>query len=74
MNANYGNLGLKTAWIFFALVGPVIVAAWFLCAEVANRTPAELDELFETTKAWKFRGTVTNVEKQAAERVEAARL
>jgi hypothetical protein len=33
LNANYGNLGLKTAFLFGGLGLPAIVATWFLLPE-----------------------------------------
>ncbi|EPE07151.1 sugar transporter [Ophiostoma piceae UAMH 11346] len=51
----------------FAGTGTVAVAiAWFLLPEVARRTPAEIDELFnERIPLRKFKGHVTEVEMRA---------
>lgn len=60
--------GVKTAF-FFAGTGTVAVAvAWFLLPEVARRTPAEIDELFEKRVPLRqFKGYVTDVQINATE-------
>ncbi|CRK30147.1 hypothetical protein BN1723_014518 [Verticillium longisporum] len=61
--------GVKTAF-FFAGTGTVAVAiAWLILPEVARRTPAEIDELFEKrVPLRKFKGYVTEVEMHAVMR------
>ncbi|KAH6971379.1 general substrate transporter [Ilyonectria sp. MPI-CAGE-AT-0026] len=60
VNSNQWNWGLKTGW-FYAGVGlPFTVAMWFLIPETSNRSPAELDELFERkVRPWQFHKTKT---------------
>ncbi|KXJ96275.1 general substrate transporter [Microdochium bolleyi] len=60
VNANKWNWGFKTGW-FYAGTGMIAVAGmWYLIPETANRSAAELDELFERkVKAWRFAKTET---------------
>ena len=55
--------------ISFAGFGAVgVVSAWFLLPEIACRTPAEIDELFEKKVNLRhFKGYVTDVEMNARE-------
>lgn len=61
------NWGAKTAF-FFGCTGIIVCTiGWFIVPETAQRTPAEIDELFETgVNLRKFKGHVTEVERQAA--------
>ncbi|PSK42897.1 High-affinity glucose transporter [Elsinoe australis] len=58
--------GVKTGF-FFAATGAIsVVIAWFILPEVARRTPAEIDEMFEKrVNLRKFDKHVTNVQVQA---------
>ncbi|KUL83248.1 hypothetical protein ZTR_10464 [Talaromyces verruculosus] len=60
VNANEWNWNLKTGW-FYAGVGlPFTVGMWLLIPETANRSTAEIDELFERKiKPWRFHKTET---------------
>ncbi|KAF2166608.1 hypothetical protein M409DRAFT_36703 [Zasmidium cellare ATCC 36951] len=60
--------GVKTG-IFFAGTGAVaVVIAWFIMPEVARRTPAEIDEMFENkVNLRKFNKYVTDVQVHAEE-------
>ncbi|KUJ10532.1 general substrate transporter, partial [Mollisia scopiformis] len=55
--------GVKTGF-FFAGTGAVsVVIAWFLLPEVARRTPAEIDEMFEKrVNLRKFKSYITDVQ------------
>lgn len=65
------NWGLKTCFFFAGLSFFFVVATWFVLPETAKRSPAELDELFEAkVKPWRFRSTVTEIEKQRALQAE----
>ncbi|KAM0495780.1 hypothetical protein ACHAQF_005277 [Verticillium nonalfalfae] len=68
INGDNTHWGVKTAF-FFAGTGTVAVAiAWLILPEVARRTPAEIDELFEKrVPLRKFKGYVTEVEMHANE-------
>jgi len=59
--------GVKTGF-FFAGTGSVsVVIAWFLLPEVARRTPAEIDEMFEKKVGLrKFKNYVTDVQMNVA--------
>ncbi|KAH7364859.1 hexose transporter [Rhexocercosporidium sp. MPI-PUGE-AT-0058] len=67
INGN-AHWGVKTGF-FFAATGLVaVVIAWFLLPEVARRTPAEIDELFEKKiNLRKFKGYVTDVQTHMAD-------
>lgn len=68
LNANYANWGLKTILFFAGISTPVLVASYFLMPDTSNRTPAELNEMFEAgVKPWRFRGYVTNAQKRLQE-------
>ncbi|OJJ44483.1 hypothetical protein ASPZODRAFT_18673 [Penicilliopsis zonata CBS 506.65] len=55
--------GVKTGFFFAATGSIAVVVAWFILPEVALRTPAEIDELFEKRVNFrKFKGYVTDVE------------
>ncbi|KAJ4231878.1 hypothetical protein NW757_013847 [Fusarium falciforme] len=64
VNSNQWNWGLKTGW-FYAGVGlPFTAAMWFLIPETSNRSPAELDELFERKiRPWRFHKTKTAIQR-----------
>lgn len=69
LNQNYANWGLKTCFFFAGISTPVIVASYFLMPDTSNRTPAELNEMFEKgVKPWRFRSYVTDAQKALAER------
>lgn len=73
LNKNYINLGLKTAFFFAGISAPIIIAAWFMLPETANRSPADLDELFERNiRPWKFATTKTQVQLDLETRVGRA--
>jgi MFS transporter, SP family, general alpha glucoside:H+ symporter len=66
-----GSVGwaVKTAFFFGCTGFIVVIVGWFIIPEVARRTPAEIDEMFEKkVKPRKFKGFVTDVEKDQAER------
>jgi len=57
---------LRTSFAGFGAVA--VVSAWFLLPEVACRTPAEIDELFEKKVNLRhFKGYVTDVQMNATE-------
>ncbi|KAG8631596.1 hypothetical protein KVT40_000736 [Elsinoe batatas] len=60
--------GVKTGF-FFAATGAVsVVVAWFILPEVARRTPAEIDEMFEKrVNLRRFDNYVTDVQVRADE-------
>lgn len=41
LNANYTDLGLKTAFFFAGISLPVIIAAWFMLPETSRRSPGK---------------------------------
>jgi hypothetical protein len=46
---------------------PFAIGAWFIIPETAGRSPAELDELYESkVKPWRFAKTVTQVQVKRA--------
>jgi len=55
--------GAKTGF-FFGCTGAIVVTiAWFIIPETARRTPAEIDEMFEThVPLRKFKGHITAVQ------------
>lgn len=57
------------AGFFFAGTGTIVCAiGWFILPEVARRTPAEIDEMFEKkVPPRKFKGYVTDVQRNLAE-------
>ncbi|KAF4969545.1 hypothetical protein FSARC_3228 [Fusarium sarcochroum] len=64
VNANEWNWGLKTGWFYGGVGLPFVVGMWFLIPEVAGRSAAELDELFERKiKPWRFHKTETATER-----------
>ncbi|KAJ5205098.1 uncharacterized protein N7498_005977 [Penicillium cinerascens] len=60
--------GVKTGF-FFAVTGTIsVIISWFILPEVACRTPAEVDEMFEKrVNLRKFKNHVTEVEMHANE-------
>lgn len=60
-NAGWGP---KTG-LFFAGTGTIVVViAWFILPELAQRTPAEIDEMFaKKVSPRKFKGYVTDVQR-----------
>ncbi|CZS96291.1 probable maltose permease (MalP) [Rhynchosporium graminicola] len=55
--------GVKTGFFFAATGFVAVVIAWFILPEVARRTPAEIDELFEKKVPLRhFKKHVTDVE------------
>ncbi|KAF2762654.1 general substrate transporter [Pseudovirgaria hyperparasitica] len=68
INGSITKWGVKTGF-FFAATGIIaVVVAWFIMPEVARRTPAEIDEMFEKKiNLRKFKGYVTEVEVNAQE-------
>ncbi|KAM0275909.1 hypothetical protein ACHAQH_007296 [Verticillium albo-atrum] len=75
INGDSTHWGVKTAF-FFAGTGTIAVAiAWLILPEVARRTPAEIDELFEKrVPLRKFKGYVTEVEMHATEVQQSTKL
>ncbi|TEA12032.1 MFS transporter fmqE [Colletotrichum sidae] len=60
VNANRWNWGLKTGFFYTGVGAPFVLGMWFLIPEVAGRSAAELDELFESkVKPWRFHKTET---------------
>ncbi|KAF2025711.1 general substrate transporter [Setomelanomma holmii] len=60
--------GVKTGFFFAGTGAVAVVAAWFLLPEIARRTPAEIDELFEKkVNLRKFKNHVTDVQINAQE-------
>ncbi|KAH7093519.1 general substrate transporter [Paraphoma chrysanthemicola] len=66
INGDVTKWGVKTGF-FFAGTGAVsVVCAWFLLPEIARRTPAEIDELFDKkVNLRKFRKYITDVQVNA---------
>ncbi|ODN75042.1 hypothetical protein L202_06262 [Cryptococcus amylolentus CBS 6039] len=59
---------VKTGFFFAGTGSVATVVGWFILPEVARRTPAELDEMFEKkVNPRKFKGYVTEVELQSRE-------
>ncbi|TYJ54173.1 hypothetical protein B9479_005184 [Cryptococcus floricola] len=59
---------VKTGFFFAGTGSVATVVGWFILPEVARRTPAELDEMFEKkVNPRKFKGYVTEVEMQSRE-------
>ncbi|CAG7996809.1 unnamed protein product [Penicillium salamii] len=63
--------GVKTGF-FFAGTGTVaVIVAWLILPEVARRTPAEIDEMFEKKVGLrKFKGYVTEVQMRSNEQYD----
>ncbi|KAH8894278.1 general substrate transporter [Thozetella sp. PMI_491] len=60
VNSNQWNWGLKTGWFYAGIGLPFTAAMWFLIPETSNRSPAELDELFQRkVRPWQFHKTKT---------------
>lgn len=73
LNPNYANWGLKTILFFGGISTPVVVACFFIMPDTSNRTPAELNEMFEKgVKPWRFRSYVTDAQKELQERQAGA--
>lgn len=69
LNANYANWGLKTILFFAGISTPFVIASYFLMPDTSNRTPAELNEMFEKkVRPWRFRSYVTDAQKALEER------
>ncbi|WPG99101.1 general substrate transporter [Acrodontium crateriforme] len=61
--------GVKTGFFFAGTGAIAVIVAWFIMPEVARRTPAEIDEMFEKKVSLrKFHRYVTEVETYAAEK------
>lgn len=62
------NWGPKTG-LFFAGTGTIVcVIGWLILPELAQRTPAEIDEMFEKgVSPRKFKGYMTDVQINLAE-------
>ncbi|KAH8666520.1 general substrate transporter [Xylariales sp. PMI_506] len=68
INGTITKWGVKTAFFFACSGSIVVVIAWFMLPEVARRTPAEIDELFEKRVSLrKFDTYVTDVQVTANE-------
>ncbi|KAJ5362160.1 hypothetical protein N7541_003004 [Penicillium brevicompactum] len=63
--------GVKTGF-FFAGTGTIaVIVAWLILPEVARRTPAEIDEMFEKkVNLRKFKGYVTEVQLRSNEQYD----
>ncbi|KAH7339191.1 general substrate transporter [Pyrenochaeta sp. MPI-SDFR-AT-0127] len=63
INGSLTKWGVKTGF-FFAGTGTVaVIIAWFILPEVARRTPAEIDEMFEKkVNLRKFKNYVTDIQ------------
>ncbi|EEU37614.1 uncharacterized protein NECHADRAFT_53594 [Fusarium vanettenii 77-13-4] len=60
VNANKWNWGFKTGFFYAGIGLPFVIGMWLLIPEVAGRSAAELDELFERkVKPWRFHKTET---------------
>ncbi|KAF6802055.1 MFS alpha-glucoside [Colletotrichum sojae] len=72
VNANRWNWGFKTGFFYAGVGAPFVAGMWFLIPEVAGRSAAELDELFERKiKPWRFHKTETATQRLVkAEREE----
>lgn len=46
-NSTAANLGGKIGFIYFGFVTIGIVVAWWIIPDMKDRTPAEIDEMFE---------------------------
>lgn len=58
--------GVKTGFFFAATGVPASVLAWFILPEIAQRSPAEIDELFTRKVApRKFKNYLTDVQKES---------
>lgn len=58
--------GVKTGFFFAGTGAVVVVIAWFILPEVARRTPAEIDEMFEKkVNLRKFDKYITEVQMRA---------
>ncbi|WVR05517.1 hypothetical protein IAU60_002535 [Kwoniella sp. DSM 27419] len=67
INVNNANWGLKTCFFFVGIGAPFVLGGWFILPETARRSPAELDELYESgVKPWRFRSTVTKIQQNRA--------
>ncbi|KAJ5560572.1 hypothetical protein N7513_002971 [Penicillium frequentans] len=65
-NGTVSHWGVKTGFFFAGTGSVAVVIAWFILPEVTRRTPAEIDELFETkVNLRKFKGHVTEVQMRA---------
>jgi len=68
INVNNADWGLKTCFFFFGLGTPFVIGGYFIIPETARRSPAELDELYETrVRPWRFAKTITQVQIKRAE-------
>ncbi|KAL1874023.1 hypothetical protein VTK73DRAFT_577 [Phialemonium thermophilum] len=68
INGGTTKWGVKTGFFFAATGAVAVVVAWFILPEVARRTPAEIDEMFEKkVNLRKFKHYVTEVEMRAQE-------
>ncbi|EOO00145.1 putative sugar transporter protein [Phaeoacremonium minimum UCRPA7] len=58
--------GVKTGFFFAGTGAVAVVIAWFILPEVARRTPAEIDEMFDKkVNLRKFDRYVTEVQMRA---------
>ncbi|KAM0334423.1 hypothetical protein ACHAQA_001449 [Verticillium albo-atrum] len=68
INGDKTHWGVKTAFFFAGTGTFAVFIAWLILPEVARRTPAEIDELFEKRVPLRqFKGYVTEVEMRATE-------
>ncbi|KAJ5946930.1 hypothetical protein N7454_003769 [Penicillium verhagenii] len=67
-NGTTSSWGVKTGFFFAGTGSVAVLIAWFILPEVTRRTPAEIDELFESkVNLRKFKGYVTQVQMRADE-------
>ncbi|KAL6705693.1 hypothetical protein ACN47E_006482 [Coniothyrium glycines] len=63
INGDLTKWGVKTGFFFAGTGSIATIAAWFLLPEIARRTPAEIDELFEKKiNLRQFKNHITNVQ------------
>lgn len=47
VNGEQWDWELKTGWFYAGIGLPMVIGMWLIIPETANRSPAELDELYE---------------------------
>lgn len=47
VNGEQWDWELKTGWFYAGLGLPMVIGMWLIIPETSNRSPAELDELYE---------------------------
>ncbi|KAJ5871638.1 uncharacterized protein N7529_003991 [Penicillium soppii] len=70
-NKPVSSWGVKTGFFFAGTGSIAVIVAWLILPEVARRTPAEIDEMFEKKVGLrKFKGYVTEVQMRSTEQRE----